>query len=39
MLNAGMSLYGVMHLLGHRHVGTTLIYAAITQVRRKLFLS
>jgi integrase len=32
MLNAGMSLYGVMHLLGHRHVGTTLIYAAITQV-------
>ena len=32
MLNAGMSLYGVMHLLGHRHAGTTLIYAAIVQV-------
>lgn len=31
MLNAGVSLYGVMHLLGHRHAGTTLVYAAIVQ--------
>lgn len=39
MLNAGVSLYGVMHLLGHRHAGTTLVYAAIVQstVREEYF--
>lgn len=39
MISAGMSLYGVMHLLGHRHVGTTLIYAGIVQetVREEFF--
>ena len=39
MLSAGMSLYGTMHILGHRHAGTTLIYAAIVQatVREEYF--
>ena len=31
LLNGGMSLYGLMRLLGHRHVGTTLVYAAVAQ--------
>ena len=31
LLNAGMSLIGVMHLLGHRYIRTTLRYAAVTQ--------
>jgi site-specific recombinase XerD len=31
LLNGGMSLVGVMHLLGHRYIRTTLRYAAITQ--------
>lgn len=31
LLNGGMTLVGVMHLLGHRNVRTTLRYAAITQ--------
>ncbi len=31
LLNAGMSLVGVMKLLGHRSIHTTLRYAAVTQ--------
>lgn len=31
LLNAGMSLVGVMRLLGHRSITTTLIYAAVAQ--------
>ncbi len=31
LLNGGMSLYGVMRLLGHRNVTTTLIYASVAQ--------
>jgi site-specific recombinase XerD len=31
LLNAGMSLYGLMQILGHRQVTTTLIYAGVAQ--------
>ena len=31
LLSAGMSLYGVMQLLGHRCITTTLVYAGIVQ--------
>ena len=31
LLNAGMSLLGIMKLLGHRRIGMTMRYAAITQ--------
>ncbi len=31
LLNAGMSLESVMHLLGHHHISSTLRYAAVTQ--------
>jgi len=31
MLSAGMSLFALMQILGHRHIGTTLIYAGLVQ--------
>jgi hypothetical protein len=39
LLNAGMSMVGVMHLLGHRDIQMTLRYAAVTQetVSREFF--
>lgn len=41
LLNGGMSLFGVMRLLGHRNVTTTLIYASVAQdtIREEYFIA
>ena len=31
MLSSGMSLFALMQIMGHRHIGTTLIYAGLIQ--------
>ena len=38
LLSAGMSLYGVMNILGHRTITTTLVYASVVRLAYEQFL-